>query len=75
MGLLSGDDTADLAIGILHADPGLRMSRLLLGFVLAFLGALLRLLSTSTIADDNRMRGGGGGRGGIRREVPVLRPQ
>jgi hypothetical protein len=27
---------ADLAIGILHVDQGLYMSRLLLGFVLAF---------------------------------------
>ncbi len=31
-----GDDTADLAIGILRADQGSYMSRLPLGFVLAF---------------------------------------
>jgi hypothetical protein len=33
---LSGDNTADLAIGILHADQGLYMSRFPLGFALAF---------------------------------------
>jgi hypothetical protein len=32
----SGDDTADLSIGILRVDQGLYMSRLPLGFVLAF---------------------------------------
>jgi hypothetical protein len=37
------------------------MSRLPLGFVLAFLGELLRLRSGSMIADDNGTRGGGGG--------------
>jgi hypothetical protein len=36
MRLLSGDDMADLAIGILRADQGSYMSRLPLGFVLAF---------------------------------------
>jgi hypothetical protein len=36
MGLLSGDNMADLSIGILRADQGLYMSRLLLGFALAF---------------------------------------
>jgi hypothetical protein len=59
-----GDDTADLAIGILHADQGSCMSRLPLVFTLAFLGMLLRLLSASTIAEDNRTGGGGGGGGG-----------
>jgi hypothetical protein len=33
---LSGDYSADLAIGILRADQGRYMSRLLLGFTLAF---------------------------------------
>jgi hypothetical protein len=32
----SGDDMADLAIGILRADQGSYMSRLPLGFALAF---------------------------------------
>jgi hypothetical protein len=36
MGPLSVDDTADLATGILRADQGSYMSRLLLGFTLAF---------------------------------------
>jgi hypothetical protein len=35
-GSSSGNDMADLAIGILRADQGLYMSRLLLGFALAF---------------------------------------
>jgi hypothetical protein len=35
-GLSSGNDMADLAIGILRTDQGLYMSRLPLGFVLAF---------------------------------------
>jgi hypothetical protein len=35
-GPLSGDVTADLVIGILRADQGSYMSRLLLGFALAF---------------------------------------
>jgi hypothetical protein len=35
-GLLSGDVTADLVIGILRADQGYYMSRLFLGFALAF---------------------------------------
>ena len=35
-GPLSGDDTAELVIGILLADQGSYMSRLLLGFALAF---------------------------------------
>jgi hypothetical protein len=35
-GTLLGDDTANLVISILHADQGSYMSRLLLGFVLAF---------------------------------------
>jgi hypothetical protein len=35
-GPLAGGVTANLVIGILHADQGLYMSRLLLGFVLAF---------------------------------------
>jgi hypothetical protein len=35
-GLLLGDNTTDLANGILHADQGSYMSRLLLGFALAF---------------------------------------
>ncbi len=35
-GSLLGKDTANLAIGILRADQGLYMSRLLLGFALAF---------------------------------------
>jgi hypothetical protein len=34
----------DLAIGILRVDQGLYMSRLPLGFALAFLRMLLRLL-------------------------------
>ncbi len=33
---LSGDDSADLSIGILRADQGPYMSRLPLGFALAF---------------------------------------
>jgi hypothetical protein len=36
IGPLSGDVTADLMIGILRADQGSYMSRLLLGFALAF---------------------------------------
>jgi hypothetical protein len=36
MGSLLGIDTADLAIGILRAYQGLYMSRLPLGFALAF---------------------------------------
>ncbi len=36
-GPLSGDDAADLVIGILRTDQGAYMSRLLLGFVLAFI--------------------------------------
>jgi hypothetical protein len=32
----SGDDTANLSIGILYADKRLYMSRLLLGFALVF---------------------------------------
>ncbi len=35
-GLLLGNNTADLAIGILRADQGSYISRLLLGFALAF---------------------------------------
>ncbi len=35
-GLSSGDDTADLVIGILGADQGSYRSRLPLGFALAF---------------------------------------
>jgi hypothetical protein len=40
------------------------MSRLLLGFTLAFLGMLSRLLLGSMISDNNGMGGGGGGWGG-----------
>jgi hypothetical protein len=36
MGPLLGNDMANLAIGILRADQGSYMSRLLLGFALAF---------------------------------------
>jgi hypothetical protein len=36
-GQLSGNVTANLVIGILHADQGSYMSRLLLGFALAFI--------------------------------------
>jgi hypothetical protein len=35
-GLLSGNDMANLAIGILHTDQGSYMSRFLLGFALVF---------------------------------------
>ncbi len=56
-----GDDTADLAISILRADKGSYMSRLPLGFALAVLRTLSRLLSVSTITDEDGMCGGGGG--------------
>jgi hypothetical protein len=51
MGLLSGDNTTNLAIGILRADQGSYMSRHLLGFVLAF-----------NRGDDGTGGGGVGGR-------------
>jgi hypothetical protein len=53
MGPLSGEDTADLAISILRADQGSYMLRLPLGFALAFLGTLWRMLLASTIADND----------------------
>jgi hypothetical protein len=37
----SGNDTADLAMGILHADQGLYMLRLSLGFALACTGGMV----------------------------------
>ena len=51
----------EFAIGILRARPSECMSRLPLGFALAFVATLSGLLLASTSADDDRHHDAGGG--------------